>query len=69
MPINPIYLIMVNTVAIPIVALVDYYSLRGHVEKATGKPVEKWFWLWPCILELVIFNAGISLGIMMGVAN
>ena len=60
-----IVIILINIVAIPIVALLDYHFLHDHVEVATGKPVGQWFWLWPCVLELGLFNAGISLGMCL----
>lgn len=57
-----IKLILLNVLTIPVVALLDYKLLRKNYEQEYGHDPGKWFWLWPCILELMIFNAGIVVG-------
>lgn len=55
-------IILFNIVLIPLTAYLDYLLLKENYRKITGGNPGKWFWIWPCFLEIMLFNAGIILG-------
>jgi hypothetical protein len=58
-------LLLINALAVPVVALIDYVAFRKRVKDITGQ-TNPWYFVLPCALELWMFNAGLVLGASMG---
>jgi hypothetical protein len=58
-------LILSLIIAIPLTAILDYFLLRKNYRELTGKEPNKWFWLWPCCLEITLYIMGIYTGVYL----
>ena len=57
-----IQIVILNTVMIPIIALLDYILLKDRIEKTLDIKITLWHFLPACLLELMCFNMGVICG-------
>ena len=61
-PNNYLLFVLIVIATSPFAAILDYFALRKNFVLACGDPPPKFYWLIPCILELLLFGLGIIVG-------